>query len=235
MHQIFLMFFTSSTSSSRLVIRSVSLELQDVVKARSHSLSSDSLKRGAGASRLMIWISPTLVFRTYVSLLEDVVLIQILLIALTPTGSNLTIIPQDPTILSGTLRSTLDIFNDYEDNEIYDALRRVHLLPPIGETPVEHDEGANKSPFESLDGEVSEGGGNFSQGQRQLLCVESASAAEISADSQLRSAGVWRELFSSAIECSCSTKLLHLSTMVSVFKHKLLSILDLTSSNDRNG
>ncbi|KAG2749574.1 hypothetical protein P692DRAFT_201712972, partial [Suillus brevipes Sb2] len=43
--------------------------------------------------------------------------------------SKLTIIPQDPTILSGTLRSTLDVFDEYEDTEIFEALRRVHLIP----------------------------------------------------------------------------------------------------------
>ena len=40
----------------------------------------------------------------------------------------MTIIPQDPTILSGTLRSTLDVFDEYDDADIYAALKRVHLL-----------------------------------------------------------------------------------------------------------
>ncbi|KAL1738850.1 ABC transporter type 1, transmembrane domain-containing protein, partial [Schizophyllum fasciatum] len=39
-------------------------------------------------------------------------------IGLTDLRSRLTIIPQDPTILSGTLRSTLDVFEEYEDAEI---------------------------------------------------------------------------------------------------------------------
>lgn len=87
-----------------------------------------------------------------------------------PPGTKLTIIPQDPTILSGTLRSTLDIFNEYTDMEIFDALRRVHLIRAEND-PGNPDaaDGANRSPFYNLDGEVSEGGGNFSQGQRQLL------------------------------------------------------------------
>lgn len=96
-------------------------------------------------------------------------------IGLTDLRRRLTIIPQDPTILSGTLRSTLDIFGEYKDPEIYDALRRVHLIKPEDEDPlIVVEEGANRSPFLDLDGEVSEGGLNFSQGQRQLLCMARA-------------------------------------------------------------
>jgi hypothetical protein len=32
--------------------------------------------------------------------------------------NELTISAEDPTILSGTLRSTLDVFDEYEDHEI---------------------------------------------------------------------------------------------------------------------
>lgn len=39
-------------------------------------------------------------------------------IGLTDLRSRLTIIPQDPTILSGSLRSTLDVFDEYQDAEI---------------------------------------------------------------------------------------------------------------------
>lgn len=71
--------------------------------------------------------------------------------------SRLTIIPQDPTILSGTLRSTLDPLEEYEDSEIFEALKRARLLPA---EPVEAADGEelNYNPFYDLDTEVSEQG-----------------------------------------------------------------------------
>ncbi|KAH7344787.1 multidrug resistance-associated ABC transporter [Rhizoctonia solani] len=93
-------------------------------------------------------------------------------LGLTDLRSRLTIIPQDPTILSGTLRSTLDVFDEYEDHEIFEALRRVHLLPSTDEPEV--DLGENANVFRDLDSPVSEGGENFSAGEKQLLCMARA-------------------------------------------------------------
>ncbi|KAI0683866.1 ATP-binding cassette transporter [Cytidiella melzeri] len=98
--------------------------------------------------------------------------IDILTIGLSDLRSKLTIIPQDPTILSGTLRSTLDVFNEYKDAEIYEALRRVHLIPSE-DTPEEVDM-VNANVFRNLDSSVSEGGENFSTGEKQLLCMARA-------------------------------------------------------------
>ncbi|KDR79985.1 hypothetical protein GALMADRAFT_242167 [Galerina marginata CBS 339.88] len=94
-------------------------------------------------------------------------------IGLTDLRSRLTIIPQDPTILSGTLRSTLDVFDEYNDAEIYEALRRVHLIPSE-DTPAEAADTVNANVFRDLDAKVSEGGENFSTGEKQLLCMARA-------------------------------------------------------------
>jgi len=97
-------------------------------------------------------------------------------IGLTDLRTRVTIIPQDPTILSGTLRSTLDVFDEYDDADIYAALKRVHLLKnddlvaqPAVTDGVVAEEDRNVNVFKDLNNPVSEGGDNFSSGEKQLM------------------------------------------------------------------
>jgi ABC-type multidrug transport system fused ATPase/permease subunit len=96
--------------------------------------------------------------------------------------SRLAIIPQDPVLFSGTVRTNLDAFNNHTDDDLRDALKRVHLIPETSDES-EHASGSaspigdlnhNTNLFKSLNSKISEGGLNLSQGQRQLLCLARA-------------------------------------------------------------
>ena len=88
--------------------------------------------------------------------------IDISTIKLNCLRSRIAFIPQDPVLFFGTVRSNLDYFKQVSDDKLKEALRRVNLLA---------DEGVNKSGLFTLESQISAGGANMSQGQRQLLCL----------------------------------------------------------------
>ncbi|KAF7972222.1 hypothetical protein HWV62_18618 [Athelia sp. TMB] len=79
--------------------------------------------------------------------------------------SNITIIPQSPELLTGTLRQNLDPFDQYDDATLNDALRGAGLFSLQSDMT----EGQI-----TLDSEISSGGGNLSVGQRQILALARA-------------------------------------------------------------
>lgn len=122
-------------------------------------------RTGAGKSSIMSTLF-RLVELTSGNILIDGV--DIATIGLKDLRTRLAIIPQDPTLFRGTIRSNLDPFNEHSDLELWSALRQSDLV-------------ASASPDENpstgrvhLDAVVEEEGLNFSLGQRQLMALARA-------------------------------------------------------------
>ena len=95
--------------------------------------------------------------------------INIATVGLNDLRSRLAIIPQDPTLFRGTIRSNLDPFNEHTDIELWSALRQADLV----DAGASLDDKAGVSRIH-LDGVVEEEGLNFSLGQRQLMALARA-------------------------------------------------------------
>ncbi|KAK1247857.1 hypothetical protein MKX07_000745 [Trichoderma sp. CBMAI-0711] len=96
--------------------------------------------------------------------------INIATIGLFDLRSRLAIIPQDPTLFQGTVRSNLDPFNEHTDLELWSALRQADLVPVDANM---EDRKTDPSRIH-LDSVVEEDGLNFSLGQRQLMALARA-------------------------------------------------------------
>lgn len=95
------------------------------------------------------------------------------------------IIPQDPQMFTGTIKTNLDPYDEYSDEQIFESLRRVNLISleelnnlkknsfkkSNGNTDSADSENTNVNKFLNLNNIIAEGGSNISQGQRQLICL----------------------------------------------------------------
>ena len=94
--------------------------------------------------------------------------VNIATVGLKDLRTRLAIIPQDPTLFRGTIRSNLDPFNEHTDLELWSALRQSDLV----DADSSFDDKAHGRIH--LDGVVEEEGLNFSLGQRQLMALARA-------------------------------------------------------------
>ncbi|XP_072376851.1 ATP-binding cassette subfamily C member 4-like isoform X2 [Diabrotica undecimpunctata] len=111
-------------------------------------------RTGAGKSSLI-----STIFRLYQihgKILVDKVDIKTL--PLKTLRKNIAIIPQDPVLFSGTIRSNLDPFNKFNDEELWNAIGKANLKGFITE----------------LDSKIMASSSSLSLGQKQMFCVARA-------------------------------------------------------------
>ncbi|TYH78396.1 hypothetical protein ES332_D04G223300v1 [Gossypium tomentosum] len=85
--------------------------------------------------------------------------VDISTIGLQDLRSRLGIIPQDPTLFQGTIRTNLDPLQQHSDQEIWEVLDKCRLADIV------------RQDQRLLDAPVAEDGENWSVGQRQLVCL----------------------------------------------------------------
>lgn len=85
--------------------------------------------------------------------------IDISVLGLHDLRSRFGIIPQEPVLFEGTVRSNIDPVGQYSDEDIWKSLDRCQLKDVVASKP------------DKLDSPVVDNGDNWSVGQRQLLCL----------------------------------------------------------------
>lgn len=91
--------------------------------------------------------------------------IDIAQVGLDALRSSIAIIPQDPVLFSGDLRSNLDSFGVYTDAELHDAMKRSHLPERF-----------------TLDTPIADEGSNLSVGERSLVSLARALVKKVCAE-----------------------------------------------------
>ncbi|KAF7332750.1 ABC protein [Mycena kentingensis (nom. inval.)] len=133
-------------------------------------------RTGAGKSSLTLCLLRIVEYGGII-VVDDVDIGQI---GLTDLRANIAIIPQDPTLFSGTVRSVLDPFSKYDDARLWDALRRSYLVETRSSTPTSESGTILAAPVDNtshritLDTAIDAEGANLSVGERSLLSLARA-------------------------------------------------------------
>ncbi|KAG2055912.1 ABC protein [Suillus hirtellus] len=133
-------------------------------------------RTGAGKSSLMLALFRIVEMSGGLITIDGV---DISTIGLQDLRSKISIIPQDPILFSGTIRSNLDPFSQHSDTELWDALRRSCLLDfsTTSKQSFSSDGvGSEEAPTSRhhLDSTIESEGANLSVGERSLLSLARA-------------------------------------------------------------
>lgn len=154
-------------SNGSLCIKNLSLKYSNNLPEVLHGISMD-IKSGekigivgrTGAGKTSILASLFRLAEPSGEIILDGV--NLLECSLDVTRSKIACIPQDPVLFSGTVRTNLDPFGDYTDNEIFSTLSKVQLKEKI------------ESSIEQLNYPILQAGSNLSIGEKQLICLARA-------------------------------------------------------------
>lgn len=122
-------------------------------------------RTGAGKSSLLAAMFRLVELYSGAIFIDDV---NIADVSLEKLRTHLAIIPQDPVLFTGTVRSNLDPFDEHSDDAVWRALEMVQLKETIAGMD------------EQLGTRVAEMGLGFSVGQRQLMCFARALLGHVS-------------------------------------------------------
>ena len=111
-------------------------------------------RTGGGKTTLSLCLFRILEADSGKILIDNIDINQLDLITL---RKNISIIPQEPTLIEGSLRYNIDPYNNYQDSEINTLINELSL--------------ENFMKGKNLEYKIEENGNNLSVGERQLVCI----------------------------------------------------------------
>ena len=160
-------------------------QYDDIFNTPTHRSHVAFLYTGAGKSTLMVALLRICELDSGSIKIDGV---DIRSVGLKKLRSKIAVIPQDPVLFSGTVRTNLDPFDEFSDDRLFEVLQHVGLYSPMTKNSSSislassHMSGSSSNvavggrpqPIKSLSESVAEGGSNYSVGQRQLMVIARA-------------------------------------------------------------